>query len=141
MAKFKIGDQVRVIKEHDYFEIGEILTVDEDDFPPRCISEKTGKRWAVSENKLELVEKTLDTLEVGDVLVDKDGSECQVLGVCGRVIFLSLFNDFDMAGDYYTKEELKSRGYKLKQPDQPQTPKQMTHAEIEEALGYRVEIV
>lgn len=61
--------------------------------------------------------RTLHDLVEGDILVNEDGDECEVLGVCGRAIFLSVNHDLNEYADGYTAEQLEKDGWKLK--DQP----------------------
>lgn len=69
------------------------------------------------------ITKTLDSLSVGDVLVNESyGDEQTVLGVCGRVICLSRTNDAEAASNWWTVDELKKEGYKHKcQPEESTT--------------------
>lgn len=141
MAKFKKGDRVKLIKEHFVFKLGQILTVGArcNDFL-FCMGDD-GLEFAVSENRLELLkeEKTMDNLEVGDILVYKiSGIEVKILGKVGLVYFISLGNSFETFGEGVTIEELKE-DYKLKEA--PQQPKKMTVKEISEKLGHDVEVV
>ena len=55
---------------------------------------------------LKLKEKTLDDLEVGDILVSEYGSK-KVLGICGLVYFLSRTGSFSEIGSNYTIQEIK----------------------------------
>lgn len=77
---------------------------------------------------LQLLPRTLDDLEEGDVLVDECGDEQKVLGICGNVYFLSEENEFTKSGEYYyTTQGLKDNGYTLKQEEEeedidPETP-------------------
>lgn len=62
--------------------------------------------------------RTLHDLVEGDILVNEDGNEVKVLGVCGRAIFLSVVDNFDKPDcDYFTAEQLEKWNHKLK--DQP----------------------
>lgn len=68
---------------------------------------------------LILPSRTLDDLEEGDVIVEDDGDETMILGVCGKVYFISLANDFNKAdGSGWTLDELKADGYTLKQEEE-----------------------
>lgn len=53
--------------------------------------------------------KGWDALRVDDVVVDRDGIERKVLATLGTNYLLGGFDDFDMACDWYTQVELKSR--------------------------------
>jgi len=54
----------------------------------------------------------------GDVLVDGDGDKRMVLGVCGRVYFMSSVNNFEEYNRGFTKEELDKDGFKLFQEEE-----------------------
>jgi predicted N-acyltransferase len=77
--------------------------------------------WAESwkesyKGKFEVeVEKTLDNLEIGDVLVDCDNSEFKILGKLGLVYFISESDNFNFADDFLTIEQIKER-FTIKQP-------------------------
>jgi len=78
-----------------------------------------GRGDDIEEIDLKLAPRTIDDLEQGDILVEVDGDECEVLGICGRVIFLSHSGSFEkIDSDTYTLEELKGLGMKLKQPEE-----------------------
>lgn len=93
---------------------------------------------------LELLteEKTLDTVDVGDVVVDKRGEERTVLDTSknGRVLFLSILNYPTYYSTGYTRQELKDKGYTVKQSTPAPEPKEMTLDEVSKALGYPVRI-
>lgn len=144
---FKIGD--RVLIEKDYLRNGEYSGI----FNGKkgqvvyglttggyCIHIKldSGVVIATHIKGLKKLEATMDNLEVGTILVDKSGSERKVLGICGEVVFCSLYNDFDIAETYYTAKELKKDGYKVK--DQNEV-KEMTVKEVSELVGQEVKIV
>lgn len=82
---------------------------------------------------LEPLEKTWDTLEEGDILLDEDGDECEVLGICGRAILL------ERSGYFWTKEELIRDGYTIKNatPEPEQT--EVTLQDIADWKGIPVE--
>lgn len=61
---------------------------------------------------LEPVKKTLDTLEVGDIVEDENGKR-KVLGVCGEVYFMSRQDDFDPYSLGFTAKQLKDDGFKV----------------------------
>ena len=100
--------------------------LDEDDGSDQPFFRSTGERIGVYLHleELEPLEKTLDdisTLEVGDRLIDEAGEESAILGICGKVVFLSAKSDFDRFSDGYTMPELKNIGFRLATPT-PSTP-------------------
>lgn len=80
------------------------------------------------------IEKTWDTLEVGDILVDDDGDERAVLGVMGKIVFYSNL-EFNESGDWETVTALKWSGWTIKQDTSTPSETVMTIAEIEKKLG------
>jgi hypothetical protein len=83
--------------------------LEDDDGSSAPYFKPTGEKYCVeciSLSDLEPVTKTLDdirTLEVNDVLVDGILGRRKILGICGLVLFLSVFDDFDQAsGSTYT---------------------------------------
>lgn len=134
----KIGDKVKVIKIDTIF-CGQIGTI---------IEKGNIYDWKVDfgydynyfyEEDLELVSKTLDNLEVGDILVDKDRDEKKVLGICGEVYFLSYENNFDSFGDMYTLKEIKKLGFKLKSGKSSDKTIEVSMDEIAEKFSIPVE--
>ena len=85
---------------------------------------------------LKLKEKTLDDLEVGDILVGEYGNK-KVLGICGLVYFLSRTGNFNEAEGLYTIEEIKHM-HILKQQEEPE---EITMAQLEKELGRKVKII
>ena len=73
---------------------------------------------------IETCEKTLDNLEVGDVLVDEDGCFTKVFGVCEQVVFTTAcaeeVEDLIRYHLVYTWSvaEMKQRGFTIYQPEE-----------------------
>jgi hypothetical protein len=93
---------------------------------------------------LETVERTLDDVQAGDILV-KDEYRYKVLGRLEDIIFISFIEDsvsgFDRTNNYYTIYELKETGYKLESEVTPSTLK-VTRKQVAEKFGVdEVEIV
>ena len=92
------------------------------------------------EYDIKLAEKTLDNLEVGDILVSQYRSK-KVLGICGLVYFLSDSDCHNTSSKNYTIEEIKDM-YTLKQEEEPEDePEELTMAELEKELGRKVKII
>lgn len=86
------------------------------------------------ERYLEILAPDLDHLAVDDVLVAREGDEYTVLAFTGRVALLSDWGESDIAGSWFTIQELKSNGYTVKGADvTPETV--MTVSELEKKLG------
>lgn len=143
--KFKKGQKVKVISDEIESMIGkicEIKHVDSDGNIPVYTPDKSN--WFFfNESDLEPVpeEKTWDTLQVNDVLIDDRGDEKTVVGVCGRVIFYSRYYDKDATSYFKTKETLIKDGWKIKQDTPTEEVVEMTVAEISKALGKTVKVV
>ena len=95
--------------------------------------------------KVKLKEKTIDNLEVGDVLVTSapdfyKGRERKVLAICGLVYFLSGVDTFTKYDGGYTIEEIKYM-HTLKKEEEPEVPEELTMAELEKELGRKVKII
>jgi len=148
MSKFKVGNRVKGVNgDIDGCE-GIITEVKTDRYIIRL--EKVGNRewqwvgeWQVGneinrptfwEDCLELIEENNMKYKQGDVLVDTDGSEKKILGVCGEVYFIGWDDNFDYSNGPYTQKELDNRGYTLK--TEPEIT-ELTVAEIEKKLGVK----
>lgn len=99
------------------------ISIDEDGTPYICQNEEEGDEasnllgyeysWRLSSDfisnyveNLRPALKSFDFPKIGDEYKDEDGDSIFVLGVAGRVIFLSAYNNKDEYGNGYTKEEL-----------------------------------
>lgn len=87
---------------------------------------------------LRPAEKSFDYPEVGDEYVDKDGDSRFVLGVAGRVIFLSSSYDKNLIGTYSTKEKFVELGFTIKQPAPTEEVLEVTLDEVAEKFGVDV---
>lgn len=73
--------------------------------------------------KTKLVPITsLDQLEVGSVVVDKDGDRRKILAKCGLIVWASGLNQFNRSQNSYTLEELTNGSYQLEVTDEPWRP-------------------
>ncbi len=83
---------------------------------------QNGQRDILTDDVLELLEPSLDTLFVGDVVVDF-GVEKKISGICGGIVFIKELpirigeDTFKGKGAVvgYTIKDLKDKGYTLKQ--------------------------
>ena len=134
-GKIKVGDTVR-----EDGELKKVASVDDETF---WTDDDTFGYFDDSEGSLELLEeKTLDTVDVGDVVV-LGKEERMVLDKSpnGTVLFLSAADVFEHGGDIFTRQEFLDRGYTVKQGPQPVV---MTREEAEKELskdGKQVKIV
>ncbi len=89
---------------------------------------------------LEPFEKTLENLEVGDLVVDEKGNFRKVLGSCGNICFLSHFNqdhtsiDLDVFNSGFTLIQMKNYSWK---PYTPPTTEihELTIADVAKLKG------
>jgi hypothetical protein len=74
---------------------------------------------------------TWENLQVGDIVksVNHEGRR-QIQGICGRVYFVSVLDDFGLNGPSFTLQELQNK-YTIVQPPKPN--QKLTRAEIREA--------
>lgn len=85
---------------------------------------------------LELLESTLETLQVGDTVLDEDGYERIVRAVIADAIAISHpFGDQGMS--WFTVQDLKDFGFKVKDAD-PEL-KELTLADVAKLAGVPVE--
>jgi hypothetical protein len=154
-GKIKVGDKVRAVngKENGCQELGDVESTDVQNEKICEITAVNGGYFSIndcphgyhSESFLELLteEKTLDTVDVGDVVVSEDGNERTILDKSpnGTVLFLSRINDATHYQDGYTRQEIKHYKLTVKQSTPAPAPKEMTLEEVSKALGYPVKIV
>lgn len=93
-----------------------------------------GRKHFICWNELAPLTRDLDHLQEGDVLVHVQGHEQMVLGICGKVIFISS-TDFEYHKGGFTAAELKAAGYTLKEATPATT--ELTVAEVAQKLGYK----
>lgn len=157
MTKFNHND--RVTAEIDGTKILDArISIDKYGTPYICQNEKDGMdaedklgykySWGLyndftnssSVTNLRLAEKTWDTLEVGDEIEDKYGDTQTVLGVCGRVMFISYHDNKDEYSSGYTKEQLIKYGYTIVSPKVEEEVDEITMEELCKELGRTVKI-
>ena len=102
------------------------------------IEYQNGERDFPSEKNLEPLKPSLDTLFVGDMVVDEAG-ERRILGICGEAIFISA-RDKHTVGmiHYWTIEDLKELGYTLKESLAGEAEPLVSGAEV--SVGHEVRI-
>lgn len=104
----------------------------------------SGRESCGSHKDLETCEKTLDDLEVGDVLVDEDGEFRKVLGVCEQVVFTTAcaeeVEDLIRYHLVYTWSvaEMKQRGFTIYQPEETEGIIELTPEDIAKLKGVDV---
>ena len=117
--KYKVGDRVKVLKSDTgiktpYLGIVDNVTSLGDPEIKGLKASGFDKDYAYFHDldvcDIELAPKTLDNLEVGDVVVDEDGDKLTVLGETNSYK-MTLANSKEGGADW-TQEELKLCGYK-----------------------------
>jgi hypothetical protein len=138
--EFKVGQKVKVVSLNGrntqfYLSVGYVGKITE----VHGSTVELDNDYCVEKIDIKLAEKDindLSTLEVGDVVVDSDGSERTILAVCGRLVALSYTRGQDAISDWYTDKELAEH-FKLKE-EKTETieieGKKYTASEIKEAL-------
>lgn len=108
-----------------------------------CIDSGTNLDLEMSSTTdLKPAEITWSTLQEGDEIKNVFGRIHTVLGICGKIIFLSYTGDKNRCASYYTAEELKNDGYTIVQPTPPEPEiKEITLDEIAEKFGIDVKNV
>lgn len=154
---FKHGDRVKcTIKGVDIKDAR--ISIDKDGTPFICQNKKAGWiaddklmykfSWALDEEfknhhvtNLRPAKKSFDYPEIGDEYLDAKGNSRFVLGVAGRVIFLSREDHKNFFRLGFTKEQLITLGYTIVQDEPEEEPTEMTLEEIEKIVGKKVKIV
>ena len=137
--KFEVGDKVRVINtlSEDQDNVademvklkGEILTIKRVDTDYGI----EGNEWFWNEWMLEAASK----FKEGDIITDGDDRR-KILGVCGKVYFLSCNNDFSKVLDtFFIEHELLEDNYTV----EIEKAKEMTVAEISKELGREIKVI
>lgn len=154
---FKHGDRVKCTINGADIEDARI-SIDKDGTPFICQNEKGGWyaddtlgykfSWQLNDDftdddvtNLRLAEKSFDYPEIGDEYKSICGGSRFVLGVAGRVIFLSSRKDKDTFSYGTTKEHLMKYGYTIVQDEPNEESTEMTLEEIEKLVGKKVKII
>ena len=84
-----------------------------------------------------ILERTIqDGLIEGDIIVDTNRYKRKILGICGKVIFISAHKNFTSVGNYYTLERLIKNGFKLEEESENELIPEYTLEELKEKLGH-----
>lgn len=149
---FKHGDRVKCTI--DGTDIDEArISIDKDGTPFICQNETPGDSaedmfeykysWKLDDNvtNLRSAKKSFDSPKIGDEYIDAKGNSRFVLGVAGRVIFLSSPLSKDDFCSILTKEQLIILGYTIANDKPKEEPTEMTIEDIEKLVGKKVKIV
>ena len=96
-----------------------------------------GCEYCLKPSDLLPLKKTLQDIEIGDVVVDRDGNEFAALEVFTQLCMLSYSDNHDSVGAIRTFKELESNGYTIK--DQESEIKELTMDEIAEKFDIPVD--
>jgi hypothetical protein len=135
------GDKVIFVKQFSHPEDKSnilMVYVDEYGIDSRWFDVKEVEDIEILEEDNQSSNSTPRTIEQGlvqgDIVIDADNDKYEVLGICGRVIFLSDDNNFNVASNQFTLEELINFDYKLYQPEEEDIV-ELTFQEISEGKG------
>ena len=135
----KVGDKFRVTVGYLSFNLGEIISLKQDDgseYPLFWNAEKTADR-SIFFSKLEPHAKTVRDAQAGDVVIDRGGDEYLVLERWQNTVELSCRNNFKKSKDNYHFDELEEH-FTLK--DTPEVDDKTAEAmKLLEKAGYNIE--
>jgi len=135
----KVGDRFTVIERNNYFNVGEIISLKDDDGStnPDFWSEDKSYFWCISFSDLEPHTKTVRDAQVGDVVVC-DSREYMVLERWRSTILLSYADEFKKAASaIYTFDEMESY-YTLKNAPDVKSAKTAEAMKLLKEAGYKV---
>lgn len=134
-ARFKVGQKV-ILNSHDclFAEPGETVAVTKVDGGMLYFRTSTGSYCEHSIESFEDGIKTLDNLEVGDIIVNTVGDEAKALAVLGDVFLRSRLSDFDNAHGWLTISEAQAKGWTVKQDTPTEQITELSIAELEQKL-------
>jgi len=135
----KVGDRFTVIERNNYFNVGEIISLKDDDGStnPDFWSEDKSYFWCISFSDLEPHTKTVRDAQVGDVVVC-DSREYMVLERWRSTILLSYADEFKKAASaIYTFDEMESY-YTLKNAPDVKSAKTAEAIKLLKEAGYKI---
>jgi hypothetical protein len=85
--------------------------------------------------------KTLDNVEVGDVLIAENGNTRKVLGRCGDILFISELNkhDISQSDTWWTVSDIQ-KVFTVYQPEEKETV-ELTLQEVADKIGVDVSVL
>ncbi len=141
MSKFKVGDKVEVTEINNSMKgkIGVIIDSEYEPFYPYYLEFSEGAKQQYDEQCLKLATPTLEDMPEGTIIDVTEGDEKKVLGIINpELCVLSVTNCFDESDQPYTIEEIKKKGWKIK--DQPEPTEEVTMEQVCELFGKDVKI-
>lgn len=140
----KVGDRVRAV-EGKHNPCSELASDDSSEATIEAVSDEyfsinTCTHYYSEAAYLDIISHipTWETLQVGDVIVDKDGSESTALAVLGEVFLKSMWNAPKVAHVWFHINEAQKNGWILKVP--VTEIEEVTMAQIIEKFGHEVKI-
>lgn len=149
--KFKIGDKVELIEDYDTYKKGYSFVIstiipshgyyNKGDL---CYDNEDDLYYGIDfkgcyAKRLKLCVKTLDNLEVGDIVIDNEGLEHKVHALVGLLVFISEFDNFNIASTYFTIEELKEKEYTVKQNETVEDITELTLEDVAKLANVSVD--
>lgn len=139
----KITNQEDLDFIRDYYKVGrlELATLRDDIFIQLFDSDQSAGKYCTIysidkiisfQEFLKLKNINIIKYKEGDILIDRDGDKTEILGVCGKVYFISNFNNFEQTNSYYTQKELDNKEMRLF-TEEP--IKEVTLADISKAMN------
>lgn len=140
---FKVGDMVvrnEPNDECDWVPNGTRGTIVKIENGVAIIRDAKGNecRFGHSIEEFKKLEKTMEDLQAGDIILDCDGDEVKILARVGDLVALSEYSFHDRHDTWKAITQLKDDNYKLKVEEEV---KEMTVAEVEALVGKKVKIV
>jgi len=135
----KAGDKFRVIEEGACFNVGEIISLKEDDGSnnPHFWNADKSDSYYVDFSHLEPYVKSIRDAQVGDVVVSRDGDEHLVLERGQNTVLISFDNNFKKSKDNYTFDELEEY-YTLKDTPEVVDDKTAEAMKVLKEAGYKI---
>lgn len=116
MTQFKKGQRVLYINDGcSVAAQNEIVTIENVSEHWIDFVTDNGQTCAHGTGSFKLMEKTLDTLEPGDIILDWKGHERKIIDVLPHSVLVGEYRK-DAADGWYTLAELKDYGYTIEQP-------------------------
>jgi len=138
-TNLKVGDMFRVIEEDSDFDMGEILTLESDDGSdcPYFWNADKSDACCAYWSELEPIEKTIRDVQVGDLVVSRDGYEHLVLERGQNTVLISFGNEFKKSKDNYTFDQLEEY-YTLKDTPEVVDDKTAEAMKVLKEAGYKI---
>ncbi|WP_146082376.1 hypothetical protein [Rathayibacter sp. AY1C5] len=143
MSEFKVGQKVQVRIDAGKFgtlnhqvlpgHLAHVESIDISEPYSYKLRTADGTTEVFKADQLERSTIEWDDLQVGDILVNSDGDEREVLGIAGKMIFLD--NGEGELGEWDTAKYLQNYDWTIKQGSPADDTTELSVAEIETKLG------